>query len=108
MQALYGAHPGFAIDALSRVQPATPLDWTTELGKNDRIFVDVLRASWTGVLDRASFQEACAARGMTARTFGSSIASSAVLDHPMADVWCLRGTRVSPITVAALRHAKGE
>ena len=32
--------------------------------------------------------------------------SSAVLDNPYARVWCLRGTRVSPITAAALRYAR--
>ena len=39
-------------------------------------------------------------------TFNVHTAHSAVLDHPAADVWCLPGTRVSPIIAAALRHAK--
>jgi hypothetical protein len=105
MDAFYRAHPNFTVDAQGRVRPAGRLDYMTELGKTDRIFVDVLRSSWTGVLDRVSFHDACIARGMTTRTFNVRTAYSAVLDHPAADIWCLRGTRVSPITAAALRHA---
>jgi hypothetical protein len=107
MQAFYRAHPAFALDALFRVRSTARLDYTSELGKADQVFVDVLRSSWIGVLDTASFQEACLARGMTARTFNAGTTRSAVLDHPPGDIWCLRGTRVSPITAAALRYAKG-
>jgi hypothetical protein len=106
MDAFYRAHPSFAVDTLGRVRTAGELDDQAEPSKTDQIFVDVLRSSWTGVLDRASFRDACVARGMTTRTFNARRARSAVLDNPAADIWCLRGTRVSPITAAALRHAK--
>jgi hypothetical protein len=106
MGAFFGAHPDFAVDALGRVSPAVELDYRHELGKTDLIFVEALRASWTGVLDRESFLNACVARGMTARTFAVRAPRSAVLDDPGGEIWCLRGTRVSPITAAALRHAK--
>jgi len=104
--ALFRAHPAFAVDHLGRVAPEAELDYRAELGENDRLFVEVLRASWTGVLDRDSLREACAGRGMSARTFAACAAHSPVLDHPADDIWCLIGTRVSPITAAALRHAK--
>jgi hypothetical protein len=106
MAAFYRVHPCLRVDALGRVRPAAELDYRTELGKTDRIFVEVLRASWTGVLDRTSLRNACVAYGMTTRTFNLRATFSAVLDNPAADIWCLRGTRVSPITAAALRHAK--
>jgi hypothetical protein len=106
LAAFFGAHPDFAVDALGRVSPAAELDHRAELGKTDLSFVEALRASWTGVLDRASFVDACVARGMTARTFARRAPRSAVLDDPGGEIWCLRGTRVSPITAAALRHAK--
>jgi hypothetical protein len=106
IDAFHRAHPSFLIDALGRVRPAADLDYRTELGSTDRIFVEVLRSSWTGVLDPASFRDACLACGMTAQTFNVRTAHSAVLDHPEADIWCLRGTRISPVTAAALRHAK--
>jgi hypothetical protein len=104
--AFFGAHPDFSVDPLGRVHPAAELDYRTELGKTDLIFVEALRASWTGVLDRASFLAACLAGGMTVRTFAIRAPRSAVLDDPGGEIWCLRGTRVSPITAAALRHAK--
>jgi hypothetical protein len=107
MHAFYRVHPSFAIDALGRVEPVGQLDYRAELGQTDKIFVEVLRASWTGVLDRASFHEACIARGMSAQTFNMRTASSAILDHPADDIWCLRGTRTSPITAAAFRYARG-
>jgi hypothetical protein len=106
LAALFGAHPAFDVDAAGRVRHVADLDYRTELGPTDLIFVATLRASWTGVLDRASFLEACVARGMKARTFALRAPRSAVLDDPGGDIWCLRGTRVSPITAAALRHAK--
>jgi hypothetical protein len=104
--ALFGAHPDFDVDALGRVRLSRELDYRDELGATDLIFVEALRASWTGVLDRASFLDACVARGMAARTFALRAPRSAVLDDPGGEIWCLRGTRVSPITAAALRHAK--
>jgi hypothetical protein len=105
MLAFYGAHPAFAVDAQGRVRPAAPLDYRTELGRNDLIFVDVLRSSWIGVLDHVSFRDACIARGMTAEAFCFCTTCSAVLEHPPGDIWCLRGTRVSAVTAAALRRA---
>jgi hypothetical protein len=106
LAAFFGAHPDFTVDGLGRVSPAGVLDYRHELGTTDLVFVEVLRASWTGVLDRPSFIEACVARGMSARTFALRAPRSAVLDDPGGEIWCLRGTRVSPITAAALRHAK--
>ena len=106
MDAFYLANPRFAVDTQRRVRSACPLDYRTELSKTDQVFVEALRSSWTGILDDASFHDACMARGMTTRTFNVRAARSAVLDHPVADIWCLRGTRVSPITAAALRHAR--
>jgi hypothetical protein len=107
MEAFYRASPRFAVDTQRRVRSAHLLDITTELGTTDQIFVEALRSSWTGILDDVSFHDACTARGMTMRTFNVRAARSAVLDHPENDVWCLRGTRISPITAAALRHARG-
>jgi hypothetical protein len=104
--AFYNTNPAFTLDAEHRVRSAAQLDLRTELTRNDRIFVDVLRSSWIGVLDRSSFHEACMVHGMTTHAFRFATTYSAVLDHPAGDLWCLRGTRVSAITAAALRHAR--
>jgi hypothetical protein len=107
MSAFYAAHPGFEVDERGRIRPVQPLDPATELRRGDRILVDVLRSSWIGVLDRATFQDACLTRGMAAPTFNFYSSRSVVLAHPAADTWCLVGTRVSAVTMAALRYAKG-
>jgi hypothetical protein len=107
MAALFAAHPRFTLDRPGRVRPARPLDGLAGLPATDRIFVAVLRESWTGVLDDASFRAACAAHGMTPAAFAARSPRSPVLDQPDDDLWCLRGTRVSAITAAALRYARG-
>ena len=106
MTAYYRSHPAFTVDAQCRVRPSSDLDYRVELSACDRIFVEVFRSSWVGVLDRDSFHEACVARGMTRRTFEVRATYSAILDQAPGEIWFLRGTRISPITAAALRHAK--
>jgi hypothetical protein len=105
MKAFFCAHPAFVLDQDDRVRPADPLDYRKELGRTEQIFVDVLRSSPTGVLDRASFQEACEARGMNTNTFSVYSTYSPVLEHLGTDIWALRGIEVSPAAVDALRQA---
>src|SRR5439155_21479337 len=98
-------HSAFALEANGQVRPSGPLDYRRELGKTEQIFVDVLRSSPTGVLDRASFQEACEARGMNRNTFSVYTTYSPILEHLGTDIWSLRGIHVSPVAVDALRQA---
>ena len=107
MRAMYEAHDEFTVDRRGLVHPSTELDSRAELSRCDRIFVGALRSSWTGVLDRAELHDACIGRGMSTHSFNRYTTCSAVLDHPASDAWCLRGTRTSHVTVAALRYAKG-
>jgi hypothetical protein len=106
LAALYESHPAFELDSQRRVRPSVPLDVETELPRSDRILVEALRASWTGVLERRVLRAACAARGLADGTFESGLSYSVVVDNPARDLWCLRGTRVSAVTVAALRYAR--
>jgi len=105
MTAFYRAHPAFIVEVDGRVRSVDPLDYREELGKTEHIFVDVLRSSPTGVLERASFQEACEALGMNLSTFGVYTTYSAVLNHLGTDIWALRGVQVNPASVDALRRA---
>ena len=105
MEAFYRVHPSFEVDARGRVRGADEFDARAQLSKADQIFVDVLRSSESGALDRGSFRDGCLARGMTPSTFQFGITSSAVLDHPARDAWCLVGTRISPGTLAAMHNA---
>ena len=105
MGAIFSAHPDFSVLRRDRVRPAVRLDRRAELTATDRIFVDALRSSSTGVLDRAAFRAACLSRGMIANSFGPSTIRSAVLDNPTPNTWCLRGTRVNPRFVVDLTAA---
>jgi len=106
--AFYRAHPAFTVEEDGRIGSAAPLDYRVELGATDRILVDVLRMSPTGVLDRTSFEEACMARGMNQSTFSVYTTCAPVLDHLGTDVWALRGVRVDPAAVEALRQANAQ
>jgi hypothetical protein len=106
LAAFYAADPEFELDERGHVRAVTQLDWQAELGKSDRVFVAALRSAPARMLDRASFHDACAARGMTSAVFGAATRTSVVLDNPFTDVWSLRGTRVSTSAAAALRAAK--
>jgi hypothetical protein len=103
---LYRAQPSFEIDGAARVRPLRCLDYRAELGAADQLF-DVLGSSWIGVLDDASFRDACLSLGMSEHAFNVCARRSVVLDQAQDQIWFLRGTRISPITATALRYAKG-
>lgn len=87
------------------VATAMPLDYTKELGNAERILVEVLRASPAGVMDRETFAEGCLARGMNENTFSVLSTYSSVLEHIGIDIWKLRGVKVDPTAVEAVRIA---
>jgi hypothetical protein len=101
----YRAHPEFTIDENDLVKPSEPLDYRVELALNDAILVDVLRSSPTSVLDRASFAAECERRSMNMNTFSIYLTYSPVIVHLGTDIWSLRGIRVDPVAVEALRSA---
>jgi hypothetical protein len=104
---LYGNDAAFGIDGGFHVRARYELDYRVELPGTDQLFVDIFRSSWTGVLDHDSFRDACVSSGMSPRVFEACASHSAVLHDGPGDIWFLRGTRVSAITAAALRFAKG-
>jgi hypothetical protein len=105
LRAYYEVHPEFIIDENDLVKPAEPLDYRVELALNDAILVDVLRSSPTSVLDRASFAAECERRSMNMNTFSIYLTYSPTIIHLGTDLWSLRGIRVDPAAVEALREA---
>ena len=105
LRCYYKAHPEFEIDENDLVRPIEPLDYRTELALNDAILVDVLRSSPTCVLDRASLWRECERRAMNVNTFSLYLTYSPVIVHLGTDIWTLRGVRVDPTAVEALRQA---
>jgi hypothetical protein len=82
-----------------------PTGHRTLIGEADRILVDVLRSSSTGLLDRTSLTRQCLARGMNEATFSVLSSYSPLLEHPAPGIWKLRGTVVDPAAVEAASQA---
>ncbi len=105
LQAYYEAHPEFSVDNGDMVKSVQPLDYRTELALNDVILVDTLRSSPACVLDRSSFAAECARRSMNLNTFSIYLSYSVIIVRLGMDVWSLRGVRVDPAAVEAVREA---
>jgi hypothetical protein len=101
--AFYRAHPEFVVLDDGTVESVNLLDYRDLLGDVEQVFVKVLRASPTGLLDRADFEEAVTERGVNPNTFSVFCTYSPILDHPAVNVWCLRGHTVDPAHLEALR-----
>jgi Sigma-70, region 4 len=105
----YRTHPEFVVDDDGEmVKTFQPLDYRNELGLTDTILVDTLRSSPACVLDRSILAAECARRSMNANTFNMYLTYSSVIVHLGTDVWSLRGVRVDPAAVAAVREANAQ
>ncbi len=98
----YEHNKEFVVDGNS-ISCSVSLDYHEVLGESERVLVDVLRSTPSGVLDRSSFWKQCVERGINENTFGVYTTYSAVIDHVSTDVWKLRGVLVQPPTIEALR-----
>jgi hypothetical protein len=105
LRAYYQAHPEFIVLDGDMVQPVEPLDYRVKLALNDAILVDVLRSSPACVMDRASLAAECLRRSMNVNTFSLYLTYSPVILHLGTDIWSLRGVRVDPTAVEAVREA---
>jgi hypothetical protein len=105
LRAYYEAHPEFILEDGDRVKAAEPLHYRGELAINEAILVDVLRSSPACVLDRANFAAECLRRSMNVNTFSVYLTYSPVILHLGLDIWSLRGVRVDPAAVEAVREA---
>jgi hypothetical protein len=104
----YDQHPEFELVPEGAVRSGMVLDYREELGETERTFVEVLRSTTSGVLDRVSFQRACVARGINVNTFSVYTTYSPILDHLGTDLWALRGAPVDSAAVEALRSMNAE
>jgi hypothetical protein len=105
LQELYRLHPEFSIDAAGLVAYVGKLEYRRELNSTEQVLFEVLRSSPACLLDRSSLARTCSELGMNPNTFSQYLSSSPVIAHVGTDMWSLRGTRVDPAAVEALREA---
>lgn len=88
-----------------KVSSRSPLEYSKELGETERVIVEVLRSSPTGLLDRKTFIESCIDRGVNENTIQLFTSYSPIVDHVGVDIWKLRGVIVDPAAIEAMREA---
>jgi hypothetical protein len=103
----YEAHPEFVLRG-GLLESTVPLDYKRELSPSEQVMVEVLRSSPTGLLERASFEKSSIERGVGRETFSVFTSYSSVIEHVSTDVWTLRGLKIDPLAVEALRQANAE
>jgi hypothetical protein len=102
----YQAHPEFCVDSDGSVGSVVSLDYRKELNPTEQVIVDAIRSSPSLVMDRLNLARCCIEQnGMNGNTFSQYLYSSAVLSHLGTDLWSLRGIRVDPAGVEAVRRA---
>lgn len=101
-------HPSFVVNSDGFVRYARPLDYRNELPASEQIVVQALGESPSGVLDRPSFQDACASRGLNRNTFAMLTSYSPILESLGFGLWILRGRHVDPAVVEMLRKMSSE
>jgi hypothetical protein len=103
LKAFYRQHPDFTlIDEM--VGTVRPLDYREHLGSTEQVLVEVFRSAPAGVMDRKSMTQACSERGLNENTLSVYSTYSPIVEHVGVDIWKLRGVRVDPAAVEALRE----
>jgi hypothetical protein len=105
LQEFYQIHPEFSIDMEGMVGSVDKLEYASELNSTERVLFEALRSSPACLLDRSSLARTCYDVGMNPNTFSQYLTSSPVIAHVGTDMWSLRGTKVDPAAVEALREA---
>lgn len=96
-------HPDFHLNG-ELVSAVKPLDCRKFLGEGEQVLVDVLRGISSGVMDRKTLITECLARGINENTLAVYTSYSPILDHIGVSLWQLRGVRVDPAAVEAVRQ----
>jgi len=98
------ASPYFTVDR-GLISPVAPLDYHEVLGAVAASVVDVIKASPYGVMDRASFNQACEDAGISSNSLTVWTTYAEWLERVARNVWGPRGVRVSPAVVAEIQNA---
>jgi hypothetical protein len=102
------AHPEFVVLENERVKALRPIDYRMELGTVEQVIVDTLNGVSTNLLDRPSVIEGCAERGVNPNSVSTMLSYSSIVEQVTPGIWTLRGRRVDPAAVEALRRENAE
>ncbi len=105
--AFYAANPAFVVESDGRIGSAVPLDYREELGATEQVFVEILRATPTCMLDRHSFIRECEVRGVNLNTVHAFLTFSPIIQRVDTGIWGLRGVHVDPVAVTMMRESSG-
>lgn len=103
LRSFFEHHEDFLVDGDS-VSCRTLLDYKKLLGDGERVLIEILRSSATGVLDRATLARAALGRGLGEASFGVLTSFSPVLERVGMSVWKIRGVVAHPAAVEAVRQ----
>ena len=104
----YKRNPEFLVDESGQVSHVEYLETKKELGEVDLALVEVIRATPTCVLDRASIRNACLSRGINPHSLEMALTYSAVVDHVETNIWTLRGVSIDPVAISAVREMNAQ
>ena len=107
LAAFYAANSAFVVEDDGQISSAVPLDYRKELGPTEQVFVEILRTTPTGLLDRQSFIKACDERGVNLNTVNAFLTFSPILQHVDTGIWGLRGAHVDPVSITMMRKSSG-
>jgi hypothetical protein len=109
-------HPDFAVttaDGGDCIQSTVDLDFTSELGVEAAMLVELIRSAPDTATDRLTLLEAAQAVGMKSTTVGIYLSFHPAFINPARNVWSILGTQLTPeaihnIQQLALQRSRGE
>jgi hypothetical protein len=103
LRAFFDSHEAFQVQG-EFVSCLTPLDSSALLGDGEKVLVDIIRSSATGVVDRATLAREAFAKGLGDAWFTILTSFSPVLERVGLGIWKIRGAVVDPAAVESLRQ----
>lgn len=100
-------HPDFAVVPAGRsdgIRSAISLDFTSELGVEAAMLVELIRSAPDTAMDRVTLLEAAEAVGMKSATVSIYLSFHPAFINPARNVWSILGTQLTPEVVRNIQQ----